>query len=99
MNIYKTSGKYLAFTDQNNIFRWDGEYLGWLDNQNYIWSPTGSFLGQLFERNGFYYALRNTFQILPVSRSPRPKPTMPNIPTPVTPAPVFDPPIGTEDAF
>lgn len=99
MNIYKSSGQYLGFIAQDNIFRWDGKYLGWIDNQKYVWGRSGEFRGQLREYNGYYYILRNSFQIPPVARSPKPEPAIPILPTPTSPAPPYPIPIGVEDAF
>lgn len=99
MNIFKSSGQYIGFISQNNIFRWDGEHLGWIDNQNFIWDIGGNFRGQLIEKGGYHYAIKNSFEINPVAKPPRPKTTAPNIPTPSNPAPKYPISVGIEDAF
>ena len=99
MNIYKSSGLYIGFILQDNFFRWDGKYLGWLDNQNFIWDKDGNFRGQLVEKNGNHYALKNSFQIPPVSKPARPVPVTPIPPTPSGPVSPISLPIGEEDAF
>jgi|SRR3989344_3730558 len=99
MNIYKSSGHYIGFTVQDNIFRWDGKYLGWIDNQNFIWDKEGNFKGRLVEQNGIHYALKNTFDIPPVSKAPRVTPATPVLPTPSSSVAPINPQIGVEDAF
>lgn len=99
MNIYKSSGQYIGFIVQDNIFRWDGMYLGWIDNQKYIWDRNGNFRGKLSLQNGNYYALRNTFQVPPVSRAPRAVPTSPVPPTPSSAVQPVQLPMGVEDSF
>ena len=100
MNIYNLSGQYLGFTIQENIFRWDGYFLGWLDTQNFIWDKNGAFRGQLVEQSGNHYALKNNFLVLPVARSPRAVPAAPApIPTPTGPVQPFQTTVGVEDAF
>lgn len=100
MNIYRLSGQYLGFVVQENIFRWDGYFLGWLDTQNFIWDKNGVFRGRLVEQNGNLYALRSNFLVLPVARSPRTTPPTPSpLPTPTGPVQAYQATIGVEDAF
>ncbi len=99
MNIYKSSGQYIGFVNENNVFRWDGEHLGWIDNQSFIWDISGNFRGQLIQRDGYAYAIRSSFLINPVSKPPRSKAIPLSIPTPSAPAPVFPISVGIEDAF
>jgi len=99
MNIYKSSGQFIGFTVQDNIFSWDGKYLGWIDNQNFIWDKDGNFKGQLVQQNENSYALRNSFRIPPISKSPRATPATPVLPIPSAPVAPITLPMGVEDAF
>lgn len=99
MNIYKSTGLYIGFILQDNFFSWDGKFLGWLDNQSFIWDRDGNFRGQLVEKNGIHYILRNSFQIPPLSKPARSVSPSPIPPTPSAPVPSIILPIGVEDAF
>jgi len=98
MYIFKSSGNYIGFVANNNLFSRDGVYLGWIEN-NLAWDSRGNFKGQLFEINGQHYVLRNTFMIPPISRIPkvRPIPPIPPIP-PINVQPITLK-IGFADSF
>lgn len=98
-HIYRSNGNYLGFISDKYIFSWDGNYLGWIDNQNFVWRKNGNFAGKLQEISGVNYILRNTLQIIPISKSPRTLPLTPAPPTPKVKIAPVQTPIGWEDSF
>lgn len=96
--IFKSSGQYLGFISNNNLFSRDGLYLGWVENNN-VWGSDGQYRGQLVTINGKTYILKNIYIIPPIPKPPRAIPSIPTLPPPqanISPI-ILD--IGLKDAF
>lgn len=68
--IFRSSGQYLGFIYNDNLFSRDGIYLGWLEGDN-VWDSNGSYRGKLVPISGHYYILKNEFVISPIPRIPK----------------------------
>jgi hypothetical protein len=88
--IFKTTGVYLGFIKDGNLFSRDGEYLGWVEG-THVWDKAGRFRGQLW--NGNKYIISNRFAVAPVPRPPKPVP--PSTPLPAPPANIAAVPLPT----
>jgi len=93
------NGQYIGFIHRQNIFSWNGNYLGSIDNQDYVWDRTGGYAGKLLTVQGSNYILRNTLLIMPVSKSPKTPPLPPSLPSPQAQVAPIQMPIGWEDVF
>ena len=74
--IFNTSGEYVAFIDNNNVFDPNCEWLGFITNGNEAYRNDGMFLGYVLEDDRI---ARNT--------SESEKPYQPTPPTPYIPNP------------
>ncbi len=97
--IYRKSGQYTGFLTNRNLFSWQGQFLGKVDNQGYAWNKEGTYGGRLLEIKGNHYIFKHTYTIPPVSRSPMQIPPTPTLPAPMPSVPPLDYPIGFEDSF
>jgi len=80
--IFRWSGEYFGFLYNGRFFDADANYLGWIEDDGSIWNEDGSYLGELNEEN---YILRNSMKIEPISKIPK----IPPIP-PIPPIPKID---------
>jgi hypothetical protein len=71
--IFKWSGEYFGFIHNENLFHADGAYLGWIENGR-VWGSNGAYLGEVVEEN---YILRRTNMIPPLPKIPRILPIRP----------------------
>lgn len=97
--IFKSSGNYLGFISGNFIFSRDGVYLGWVDENKYVWDTNGRYRGRLSAVGEFEYILRQQYTMPPVPRAPKATPPSPAIPPPVPNIPSINLQIGIEDGF
>ena len=96
--IFKSSGIYLGFIDNDFLFSRDGQYLGWLEGAH-VWGADGQYRGNLNETNGNLYILRNMFVSMPIPRPPKISPNSPSLPQPPANINPIQLPIGFVDAF
>jgi hypothetical protein len=96
--IYKSSGQYFAFLNNNFIFSWNGRYLGWTD-KNHVWDSTGNYQGELVTINGNMYVMKNIFAIPPIPQIPRISPIPPVPPAPSAPVQPITLPTGYNDGL
>jgi hypothetical protein len=76
--FFHWDGTYAAFERVGRLFRPDGSYFAWIDNDGArVWRADGAYLGEIVDDN---YILRNTQQAPPVSRGPRIPPVPPIAP-------------------
>ncbi|MFH0782176.1 MAG: hypothetical protein V2B20_09535 [Pseudomonadota bacterium] len=47
--IYNTSGEYVAFVQDNNLFNQNSEWLGFIEIGNEVYSKEGEFIGYLLD--------------------------------------------------
>jgi hypothetical protein len=97
--IFKSSGQYLGFIKNLNVYTWEGKYLGWIEN-NFVWDPNGQFKGKIMKLNEHNYILKNIYELPPLPKVPKLNP-LPIIKIP-TPLPNIDPinlEIGLIDSF
>lgn len=78
--IFRWSGEYFGFINNGHFFDSSSNYLGWVENDGSVWSRHGTLLGQVTDGN---YILRNTSRIPPIPKIPRipPIPPIPPIPS------------------
>lgn len=76
--IFKSTGQYLGFTQNDYLFSRDGEYLGWVEG-NFVWDKNGQFRGVIMNDK---YIVKNLYAVTPVPRAPRPYPPTPPLPAP-----------------
>lgn len=97
-HIYKTSGIYLGFLNNDLLFSRDGDYLGWTEGQ-FVWDSTGKFRGMIAEIKGNKYILKDRFSMPPLTKPPKAVNTAVNPPTaPANIAPITLP-VNLVDAF
>jgi hypothetical protein len=73
--IFRWNGEYVGFIHNGTLFDSSSRYLGWID-EGHAWKADGRYLGQLTEDN---YILRNVMLLPPMPRMP-PLPPMPPMP-------------------
>lgn len=95
-HIFKSTGHYIGFINNNSLFSRDGEYLGWVEG-NFVWDCNGIFRG-ILSKDG-RYILKNVYTISPISKPARPNPVHPVLPVPVANIAPITLPIGFVDAF
>jgi len=71
--VFKWSGEYFGFIDDENLFYADAGYLGWIEGGQ-VWGSDGAHLGEVVEEN---YILRRTNMISPLPKIPKTRPTQP----------------------
>lgn len=78
--LFRWSGEYVGFICNRNIFDSESNYLGWVENDDSVWSRNGNFVGQLIDD---HYILKYTMRIDPIPRIPHipPIPPIPPIPS------------------
>lgn len=94
--IFKSNGHYLGFISNGYIYSRDGIYMGWVEG-GFAWDKHGQFRGYLSEDGK--YILKNVYTIPPVSKSPKPNPSSPVLPTPPANIVPIVLPVGVQDAF
>ncbi len=67
-HIFRWSGEYFGFISNGNLFSSSSEYLGWIKKAGSVWKNDGSYLGELVEDN---YILRNTSRMKPMASMPK----------------------------
>jgi len=72
-NIYRWSGEYFGFIAGDILWSMAPRYLGWIE-ANDVWRADGWYLGELVEGN---YILRNTVRAQRASSAPRATPASP----------------------
>ncbi|MFH0833962.1 MAG: hypothetical protein V2A63_01055 [Patescibacteria group bacterium] len=97
--IFRSNGNYIGFVRDSTIFSRDGVYLGWIENNRFVWDSNGRFGGVLQEFNGNKYIFINKLSVMPFSRPARPTPSTVSIPNPPANIPKIDLPIGYTDTF
>ena len=96
--IFRSTGHYVGFVQNDQFFSRDGVYLGWVERED-VWDRTGQFQGKIKEISGNKYIVRNIYVLSPIPRMPRAYPASPNIPPPPSNVPPINLPIGDKDAF
>jgi len=78
--IFRWSGVYFGFISSKRLFNRNGNYIGWIENDNRVWKKDGSFLGEIQDDN---YILRKTHMVTPVPKVPKVPPVslIPRIPS------------------
>ena len=97
--IYKSTGQYLGFVQNNSLYSRDGFYLGWVEG-NFVWDVDGKFRGVIRDANNQHYILLNRFALSPVQRPPRPQ--LPSVVPLIPPNAFVTPitlPVGYIDGF
>jgi len=77
--IFRWNGDYFGFIHNGTLFDSGSRYLGCIDDGR-VWKADGTYFGQLIEDN---YILMNTMMLQPMPRMPRmpPMPPMPPMPS------------------
>jgi len=93
--IFRWSGEYFGFIHNECLFDADGNYLGWVE-EGKVWKSDGTFTGEIVEDN---YILRREAIIPPIPKIPKIPPI-----SPIPPIPSIDrigkiPRIGWVDAL
>lgn len=80
--IYRWRGRYFGFILNGRLFDANSKYMGWVEDDGWVWRHDGRFVGELVEES---YVLRCTNMVEPVARVARVPPV-----TPVAPVPPVD---------
>ena len=72
--IFRWNGEYFGFICNGHLFDSKSNYLGWTESDGSVWANSGMYLGQLSEEN---YVLRSTTIVQPIPRVPRIPPIPP----------------------
>lgn len=94
--IFRTNGIYIGFIKNNYIFSRDGEYLGWVEENNFCWDLKGRFKGQIYMDK---YIILNQFTVIPLPRMPKMPPITPALPNPPANIVPISLPVGFVDSF
>ena len=94
--IYRSNGDYFGFILNGYLFDTDGEYLGWVEDDDSVWRKDGEYFGWLTGEN---YILHNPKQIKPLARTPKIPPMPPDPPMAPPPRMPRIPPMYREDAL
>jgi hypothetical protein len=94
--VFKSTGTYLGFVTDNNVLY--SRDGGYLGwlDGPHAWDASGKYRGQLWSEK---YIITNRFGVQPLSRPPRPAPPFPALPVPVANIPPIGLPTGWGDAF
>lgn len=65
--VFKWSGVYAGFFQDNHLFDRNGRYLGWRDGRGEVWKYDGSWLGRVVDE---HYLIRD-LRALPQRRTPQ----------------------------
>lgn len=76
--IYRWDGEYFGFIRNDRLFDARSQYLGWVTEDGRVWRKNGTFLGEVEQEN---YILRRTAMATPATKATRATPA-----TPATPA-------------
>ena len=79
--IHLFNGILLGYIIGNQIHSRDGEYIGYVEENDTCWNDRGHFRGKIKEIDGNYYIVREMFKLLPNGRGPRKSVFTPIIPT------------------
>jgi len=79
--IFRWNGEYFGFITNQRFFDANSNYLGWVDDDGSVWKRDGHFLGEIVDEN---YVLRRHTMTEPAVRAQRAAPATP--PTPAYPA-------------
>jgi hypothetical protein len=71
--VFRWNGEYFGFIHNENLFHAGGAYLGWIEDGR-VWASDGAYLGEVVEEN---YILRRTNMIRPLPKIPRSLPLQP----------------------
>lgn len=93
--IFKSTGQYLGFIQNDYLFSRDGEYFGWVEG-NFVWDKNGQYRGSIMNDR---YIVKNLYAVPPVPRVPRPYPATPAMPSPQANIASILLPVGYTDAF
>ena len=74
--IYRWSGEYFGFLYNGRLFDSESNYLGWVEEDGSVWNQDGTYLGEVENGN---YILRNSMKIEPIPKVPK-IPPIPPIP-------------------
>jgi hypothetical protein len=77
--IFRWSGEYFGFISNERLFDAKSNYLGWVESDGTVWLRDGQHLGELVDGS---YVLRNTMRMPSIPRIPRMTPTPPIRPIP-----------------
>jgi hypothetical protein len=79
--VFKSTGQYIGFVYNNNLFTRDGIFSGWIDmNTSVVWNQFGHYKGKMTKIGDAFYILKNLFEIPPIPQSPKPPLTPPPLP-------------------
>jgi len=78
--IFRWSGEYFGFIHNGNFFDAKSNYLGWVKDDGSVWNEDGTYLGELTEGK---YIIRNSMKTEPIPKIPKipPIPPIPPIPS------------------
>jgi hypothetical protein len=76
-SIFRWSGEYFGFISGDHLFSSDGNYLGWVEEDNTVWCADGQFLGEIVDDE---YILRQSNIIEPIAKIPHIVPISPIAP-------------------
>jgi hypothetical protein len=96
---FYSSGHYLGFSELGNLYSRDGQYLGWIEDDNTVWDKNGKYRGTITEIVGHRYILRSIFVLPPIPKPPKPAPNASVIPDPPPNVPPIKLDLGYQDAF
>ena len=94
--IFRWEGEYYGFLCQGRLYDRQGMYQGWLDSKRQVWRWDGSHLGELKHEN---YILRNLHRPEADPKFPKPYPHPPLPPEPRKNRPPKPPLTGWADAL
>lgn len=77
--IFRWSGEYFGFIDNGYLFDSHSNYLGWAESDGSVWNEDGTYLGEMVEDS---YILRNITMYEPIARIPKIPPISPIPPIP-----------------
>jgi hypothetical protein len=75
--IYRWSGEYFGFIENDHFFSAKGNFLGWVSDDGRVWKKNGDLLGELVDEK---YILRSQSMPIPSRRTRKLIPPRPTIP-------------------
>jgi len=96
--IFRSTGQYLGFIENNHFYSRDGESLAWIDGIN-VWDKEGDFRGKVTQIGNYKYILKNIYEISPVPKPPKMIPATTSVAVPQSNIPSISLSIGFKDSF
>ena len=79
--IFRWNGEYFGFIKNDRLFNAYSKYIGWITDDGRVWRNNGVFLGEIEKKN---YILKRISMVRPVNKVPKVPPVPPIPPTPRT---------------